>query len=139
MMKIFYVIFIFILSLILISCTPTFKYYNEEDKLPGPYPEEYEQLVKEYILNRLKDPDSMKDFSIKPPSVGEFFIFERPPKDGKIIKLFVGCVKYNAKNSFGGYVGRKANVYFIKRDKVLVVVKAAFRYSYKDDYSQYCQ
>src|SRR5688500_6898825 len=69
---------------------------------PGPFPENYEAIVNDWMRVRLKDPDSVKDLTITPP---------RPERrwvgllNGSWLDAYWSCVRYNAKNSFGGYTG----------------------------------
>ena len=62
---------IFFVCLFLIGCAIVPLTKEEID--PGPYPDNYEALIKQYLREALFDPDSMKDFSIDAPSVKTSF------------------------------------------------------------------
>lgn len=76
--------------------------YDELTQLAGQKPTsiEAQKLIFDYLSRTLKDPDSIKQFSLLEPM--------------KPMRWFVGqsqefawlaCFEYNAKNSYGGYVG----------------------------------
>ena len=80
------------------------------------YPENYEAKIKEYLKYSLKDYDSMKGFKVtSKPKIGLFNYgaFMKGP-EGKNFgnRLYFACATYNAKNSYGGYIGYKVSAYF---------------------------
>jgi len=87
------------LSILIASCAmrPTPDQFAAADY--GPYPSNYENMIKEYYSKQLIDPYSA------------VFTFGRPQKawNGLGGGLFgwVVCGTMNAKNRFGGYVGAK--------------------------------
>lgn len=82
----------------------------------GPYPTNYEQIVKDYLHENLKDPYSVRDLAITAPVQasawtgllysGELFAWKT-------------CVTYNAKNSFGAYIGLNSYGYYIRDGEVV--------------------
>lgn len=73
----------------------------------GEVPKQYEQTIRDYLHRALKDPSSMTDFSVSQPvltscSVGIY---------GQYYGWRV-TTEYNAKNSYGGYVGLKTYYYW---------------------------
>ena len=86
-----------------------------EDVAWPPKPSNTRKYVTDYLNNSLKDPDSLKDFSITEPrkgwwTAGIFNGFKNEP-------LWYVCYSYNAKNSYGGYVGKKNYVLFFEGDQ----------------------
>ena len=78
---------------------------------PGPYPTYYKEFVLNYLRNNLKDPDSLKDLSISPPQQAS--VWTGLLGQGSV-HAWATCVTYNAKNSYGGYVGRQSYTYYFK-------------------------
>jgi len=83
----------------------------------GPYPENYEQIIKDAMVTRLFDPYSAQyhfqgspqnAYYVKPPLLG-----------GGTTYGWGGYVLVNAKNRMGGYVGA-TNYYYIIRYGQLV-------------------
>lgn len=79
----------------------------------GVKPKDYKSLVESAIRESLKDPDSAK-----------FYDFTAPRKEVMVEhKNFVygysTCVYVNAKNSYGGYVGKQLYWAFIRNNQVL--------------------
>lgn len=85
----------------------------EEVAFP-PKPSDARALVMSYLNSSLKDPDSLKDFSITEPRKGRFYggMFNGFRKE----PAWYVCYTYNAKNSYGGYVGTKRYVQFFEGD-----------------------
>ena len=78
----------------------------------GPYPAEYEQVIKRHLDFVLKDPDSAKINIVKRPSTGWSGLGGR--KYGWIV-----CAEVNAKNSYGGYTGSRLSFFMLKNDSVI--------------------
>lgn len=82
----------------------------------GAYPDNYEQLIKEYLARSLKDPDSVR-----------YTDFTKPRKEHAIenaglkqaIYGYSSCVLVNAKNSYGGYTGNHQYWFFIQNGKIV--------------------
>ncbi len=88
----------------------------------GPYPDNYEQIIKNAMITRLVDPYSAQ------------YHFDGPPVQRYMAKPFGmgteygwgGIVLVNAKNRMGGYVGATPYAYII-RNGSLVVFEENFR------------
>lgn len=91
----------------------------------GEYPSDYKGTIESYIKPMLKDPES-----------AQFTNYSSPKKDwlsdnqlsGRTYIGWLICVDVNAKNSYGGYVGRKTHFLIIKGNEVL--------YSQRDQYTK---
>jgi hypothetical protein len=77
---------------------------------PGPYPENYEALVNDWLRTSLYDPYSVRDLSITEPRQGRAW---RGLLVGGPFNAWATCVTYNAKNRMGGYVGLSTTVVWI--------------------------
>jgi hypothetical protein len=74
---------------------------------PGDYPAHYQQDVQQYLRDDLKDPYSVRDLSVSPPVRATV---------GFGADVWKSCVRYNAKNSYGAYVGSQSyNFYWNAR------------------------
>jgi hypothetical protein len=75
---------------------------------PGPKPslEKLEGMVLDYLQKSLKDPDSLKQFRVvSGPTLATWYtgvLAGNYTNSGWLV-----CFEYNAKNSYGGYVGVK--------------------------------
>ncbi len=83
----------------------------------GPYPENYEQIVKEAMITRLFDPYSAQYHFQGTPikrwmarSLGRDTVYG-----------WGGIVVINAKNRMGGYVGATPFAYIIRNDQLLLI------------------
>lgn len=79
---------------------------------PMPTHEQAEAAVRKVLLSGLKDPDSLKQFSIGEPVPTAWLdgiIHGSTPHAGWLV-----CFEYNAKNSYGGYVGLKRDGYVFR-------------------------
>ncbi|EGT5762269.1 hypothetical protein ACKTG8_003206 [Cronobacter sakazakii] len=88
----------------------------------GVKPKDYQSLVESAIREGLKDPDSAK-----------FYDFTSPRKEvmveqGDFVYGYSTCVYVNAKNSYGGYVGKQLYWAFIRNNQVLRVTNTAEAY-----------
>lgn len=79
----------------------------------GPMPQNYEQTIQAYLQSALKDPYSMRDFSAGIPvrascAIGIYGSYHawRVP------------AQYNAKNSYGAYVGIRAYYYWFHGERL---------------------
>ncbi len=79
----------------------------------GQFPDNYEDLVKEWASSNLKDPDSAKYSKISKPRK-EYMVVDLKPFFG-----YSTCATINAKNSYGGYIGNR-NFWFMIRDGKIV-------------------
>jgi hypothetical protein len=78
---------------------------------PGPFPENYEQMVKNNLNASLKDPYSVQELTITRPI--QTSLWTGIARSGSV-QAWATCVTYNAKNSFGAYVGKRSYTYFIR-------------------------
>lgn len=101
--------FILLMYLTVTGCAIT----PVSEEQAGPRPTNAEATVRKYLAETLKDPDSLSQFEIL-----------RGPTPCKLgFKVNSGwCVTYayNAKNSFGGYVGRTLHNMVIQNDEVIL-------------------
>jgi hypothetical protein len=82
----------------------------------GPFPENYESLLKEYIRTNFFDPYSVQDLKIQQPVKG--WIKEPAIQGGHFHFGYLLTFECNAKNRQGGYVGLKTSQVFIRDSKV---------------------
>lgn len=85
---------------------------------PGPFPDQYEATIRDYLSVRLYDPDSLKDFVVL-----------EPPKEVRGSSVLSGVpygehywhvvVSFRAKNRFGGYTGARPHYVLIKYGNVV--------------------
>ena len=81
----------------------------------GPKPDNYQEIIKEYLRNRLTDPTTaIVDFKAGPAHMYQ--------KDTVVRDLQFGwavCAMVNDKNTRGAYIGFYPAVYFIRNGKVV--------------------
>ena len=87
---------------------------QELDPGPKPSPDDANAAVKGYLRESLKDPDSLKDFELKS------IVSHNWSDGGRTGVVFynsgwAACVSYNAKNSYGGYVGKSLHAYLVRK------------------------
>lgn len=68
----------------------------------GPAPENYRQIVRDYVRQTFKDPYSIRDAEIATPITNGPVLV---PPMGPVAMVWVVCVRANAKNAFGAYTG----------------------------------
>jgi hypothetical protein len=78
----------------------------------GQYPSDYEQTIKSYMAQRLKDPYSAQYQFLSQPRTAWNGI-------GGLKYGYAVCVLINAKNSFGGYTGSQLS-YFMLRGNTII-------------------
>ena len=84
----------------------------------GPLPPNWQTLVKAFISEKLKDPDSAKfSFNAEASPTKGYDRWKGP--DGGLTFFWVALCHVNAKNSYGGYTGNKLWWIAIKDGKVL--------------------
>lgn len=105
---------LFILTTLIVACAkqPSFEEMATWDY--GPYPEQYEEIVKNYMSRSLFDPYSAQ------------YIFNGSPSKNYLMRPFGetlygwhGTVSVNAKNRFGGYVGYHTFDYIIRYGTII--------------------
>ncbi len=80
----------------------------------GAYPYNYQQVIDRYLAARLKDPSSLQYEHIKRPTP----IWVGPIGFGSVKYGYGVCAYVNAKNSYGGYTGKRL-FFFLLRDGVI--------------------
>lgn len=81
----------------------------------GQYPDNYETIIKEYTVRKLKDPDSAKfRFDIKPRKDHTTVMTRQEIQYCWTVSFYV-----NAKNSYGGYTGEKLGIAKIRDGKII--------------------
>jgi hypothetical protein len=102
------------LAVALASCASV---ANEPANSAGPYPNNYEEIIKKYLHDTLKDPYSIQKLKISKPV--EKTVFAGALAEGTI-PAYASCVSYNAKNSYGGYIGVQSYTYYLRNDAVFI-------------------
>lgn len=87
----------------------------------GPRPDNYRELVVEYMKESFKDPASIRDAKISSP-----YIYQKRA-------VWQVCVEANAKNSMGGYVGTRAFVAWIQNGAISKITRATAGYDHSCD------
>ena len=88
----------------------------------GAYPENYQQIIKDYCSQFLKDPYSAQyTFSIPSADYVRKGLIFGGAIEAAGWRVNVGL---NAKNSFGGYVGETQYAFFIRDGKVIRVFES---------------
>lgn len=104
-------------------------------ELPAPGPEptaaQAEKIARDYLARVLKDPDSLKQFAlVRGPYRKDYQITRWSPWNSG----YIVCFTYNAKNSYGGYVGPKLAAIAIKGAEsgpyLLDAIPEAFQHLY---------
>jgi hypothetical protein len=106
---------VFGLLLFLVSCVATPRYTNTRADV-GAKPEHYEQTIREYLRVTLKDPYSVQDFSVSEPELTACSIAPGSPFYGWRV-----ATQYNAKNSYGAYVGLRQYFYWFHGEQVKLI------------------
>jgi hypothetical protein len=83
---------------------------------PGPFPDDYQEIIKSYLHDNLKDPYSVQDLSISSPNNAS--TWTGLAYSGELT-AWRSCVIYNAKNSFGGYIGIQQHTFWIRNGEVV--------------------
>ena len=84
----------------------------------GPYPENYEALIKQWLQVNLKDPYTVRDLAITQPIQGKYW--GGLLVTGGNVTAYRSCVQYNAKNSYGAYIGLRAYSFWLKNGRIFV-------------------
>jgi hypothetical protein len=80
----------------------------------GARPSDHETTIRAHLRRYLKDPDSMKDFQATAPILTSCAVGIYGPFHG-----WRSDVSYNAKNSYGGYVGVQTYYYWFHGDRLV--------------------
>lgn len=86
---------------------------NVDTEDVGSAPKNYKSLVENAIRNQLKDPDSARFSDMTPPRK------EVMVENKEFVYGYATCVNVNAKNSYGGYVGKQMYWVFMRNNEVL--------------------
>ncbi len=109
-------------GLFLVSCATLAPKLTDTEIDPGPYPDNYENIVRQYLREVLFDPDSLKDFSIDAPPQKIYLRSGYPSyklRRGQGV-YEIKYVWYNAKNRYGGYTGKKPHYFYIRYGQVVM-------------------
>jgi hypothetical protein len=87
----------------------------------GRYPDNYKEVIQDYMSRVLIDPNSVMYSEWRGPSKGYFQDY------GKTFWGYRVCVEVNAKNRMGGYTGRQTHL-FIVNDGRVIHSEGGFRY-----------
>lgn len=79
----------------------------------GDYPENYQQLITEYLNEALLDPESARIEWVGKPHQGHYAYL------GKFTFGYIACARVNAKNVYGGYTGAALDSYLIKNGRIV--------------------
>lgn len=79
----------------------------------GPPPANYKAIMAEHVRTAFFDPYSVRDASIAPPKAGNLSTEMMTVATGHIV-----CMKANAKNRMGAYIGLTTSAYLIRDGKV---------------------
>ena len=79
----------------------------------GPYPDNYETVVRDYLQGQLKDPESARlRLASRPDTRWQKFF-------GKLYYGWRVCYFVNGKNSYGGYTGEHLYYFILRSDQVV--------------------
>lgn len=95
-----------LVMLLLTGCATPYTGQKVADAGTAPTEDQSKKAVLDYLTSTLKDPDSLKQFRI----VGQPMYmtwFRGLINGGGNESAWLVCFEYNAKNSYGGYVGVK--------------------------------
>jgi hypothetical protein len=101
------------------ACAVSIPPYPDSPLPSGPYPLEYEQMIRSWLFSRLRDPYSVRDLVIAEPVAGPLLRFDGGR--GQYVGAYRGCVQYNAKNAFGAYVGLQVDSVWIRDDQIISI------------------
>ena len=79
----------------------------------GSAPIQYEQTIRSYLRSALKDPNSMIDFSVSGPTQTSCAVGIYGSFNGWRVSA-----SYNAKNSYGGYVGLRTYYFWFHDERL---------------------
>lgn len=110
---------ILFVSLMLISACATAPPLTEAEINPGPFPENYEALIKEHINEIAFDPDSIRDLSIPLPKKYRLEYNFRRFNLRKCQLVWECVITLNPKNRLGAYVGKLRKTYCFRHGKII--------------------
>jgi hypothetical protein len=86
----------------------------------GPYPANYDALINQWLQANLKDPYSVRDLVTSEPVQGKYW--GGLLVTGGNVAAYRSCVQYNAKNSFGAYIGLRTYAFWMKNGRIINTV-----------------
>jgi hypothetical protein len=98
----------------------------------GPYPQNYEEMIKCYLSFKLDNPSSLKDFAIiKPPEKvkADTFYTSIPMVEGD--EAWECFIVYDTKNNYGNYIGKDLHVIWIRDLKIVAFDYATIELEYR--------
>ena len=95
---------------------------NLETADVGSKPNNYKKIVEDAIRNELKDPESARFSDMTHPKK------EVMVEQGNFVYGYSLCVNVNAKNSYGGYVGKQLYWVFMRNNNVLRITNTTEPY-----------
>ncbi|MDA0655184.1 MAG: hypothetical protein O2912_02065 [Proteobacteria bacterium] len=101
--------------LLLAACSPSGKDIKEADI--GPYPDNYKQIIWQWLRHNLKDPYAVQDLVIAKPtreSYGSKGVLSSGHYYG-----WRTCAFYNSRDSVGTFVGTTPEIFWIAHGKVV--------------------
>ncbi|MDR0771240.1 MAG: hypothetical protein LBE75_08635 [Burkholderiales bacterium] len=126
---------IFLLAISTVTLSGCYQYSEAYKRsgagLPEPMPAEMasadygspvidqDQIFKEWVLPRLKDPDSAKFEKTKPAQKAHKWLWNDKKKESESVFGYEFCGAVNAKNSYGGYTGTNYYYLFVRDNKIL--------------------
>ena len=117
------------LSVALSGCAPTVDVTTGAigDYGAGPLPADYRKIVKEHVRNSFYDPYSIRDAQIAAPKMSSapVLIPNSLGIGGTFTHVWVVCLRANAKNRMGAYIGMTPTAVFITNNKVANTVGGA--------------
>lgn len=86
----------------------------------GPFPDNYESMIMEYLKQDLKYPDSLKDFSVvKKPEVILLDTLYPDIRLHKGFEVWEFFIVYDVKGDDGDYIGRDLHVAWIRHNRLV--------------------
>jgi len=112
MLRIFQIAMI---ALSLAGCATADNHSNLDPQYLANVPTNHRQAIVDFVKTSLKDPYSIRSAGIAAPIVG----FVGIANGGQAA---VVCTRYNAKNSFGAYIGLQTVAYIFRNGRVAGVI-----------------
>ena len=88
----------------------------------GRYPKDYQQHIRNYLDENLRDAGSAKIRITTPPRKGLRLSNQVVQGSGRACwdAFYLACADVNAKNAYGGYTGWQDHVYFIRNGEIML-------------------
>jgi hypothetical protein len=120
-----------VLTILLMSCAQTtFKEVIIDEQDYGNFPQNYKENIQAYWDKTLKDPSSLQVKNMTKPTKGYILRGTEKPHwydDYSDVTFnpdhgYYVCIIYNAKNSYGAYIGHKKKAFFFKNGKMSIPI-----------------